>query len=86
MDRKFFMNKKQITVFHVSPIARIGNVFPKAGVLPMAVTKAGTVVYPISEAGEFCRIHENGDAFLFDGESWVRIILETFDFVSRKRW
>ena len=47
------MNKREVSVFHVFPIARLGNVFPKAGVLPMAITKNGVVVYPISEAGEF---------------------------------
>ena len=86
MDRKFYMNKKEVSVFHVFPIARLGNVFPKSGVLPMAITKNGPAVYPISEAGEFCRIHENGDAFLFDGAEWVRIVLDSFDFVSRKHW
>jgi hypothetical protein len=82
MERKFFMgrDRHEVTVFHTHPIARLGNVFPKAGTAPRIQNG-----FELSEAGEFCRVHTNGDAFLFNDTEWLRVDLDTVDFVSRSK-
>lgn len=87
------INKRHIAINHTMPIAKIGAVFPKAGVQAVVITSKGRAVFDLSEGGEFCRIHQShlsksidGDAFMYVDEKWIRVDLNTVDFVSRKKW
>lgn len=84
------INKKHIKINHVMEIKRVGAVFPKSGV-DCIIIKNGRHVYDLSEAGEICRVHvsmlddrKDGDAFMYIDGEWIRVDLNTVDFVSRK--
>lgn len=87
------INKRHVVINHVMPITKTGSVFPKAGVQCFVITPKGRTAFDLSEGGEFCRIHQShqsqsidGDAFMYIDGEWIRVDLNTVDFVSRKKW
>ena len=85
------INKRYVEINHTQPVKKVGAVFPKDGVTPIAITAEGRVSYELSQAGEFCRIHtswidnkSDGDAFIYEDGNWIRIDLATVEFVARK--
>ena len=87
------INKRHVVINHVMPIAKVGAVFPKAGVQAVVITSKGRAAFDLSDGGEFCRIHQShqsqridGDAFVYIDGEWIRVDLNTVDFVSRKKW
>ena len=79
-----------VVINHVMPIAKVGAVFPKAGVQAVVITSKGRAAFDLSDGGEFCRIHQSqsidGYAFVYIDGEWIRVDLNTVDFVSRKKW
>ena len=75
------------------PIKSTGCVFPKEGMQATIITKNGRASFDLSDGGEFCRVHESisgddghCDAFMYVEGEWVRILLDTVDYVSKKKF
>ena len=87
------INKKHIEVNHVKPIKSVGAVFPKAGTQAVIITKNGREFFDLSDGGEFCRLHESisgndehCDAFMYVEGEWFKVLLNTVDYVSKKKF
>lgn len=85
------INKRYVEINHVQPVKKVGAAFPKEGASPIAITAKGRIPYDLSQAGEFCRVHtswldgkSDGDAFIYEDGEWVKIDLNTVDFVQRQ--
>ena len=87
------INKKHIEINHVKPIKSVGAVFPKVGTQAIVITKNGREPFDLSDGGEFCRVHESisgddehCDAFMYVDGAWLRILLNTVEYVSKKKF
>ena len=89
LHQHVIINNKYVYIVHVAQIKQAGRAFPKEGILPMIITKNGKEQFNLSQDGAFCRVHYGifdtraaGDAFIYVDGEWIRLMLETIDFVS----
>ena len=87
------INKKHIEINHVRPVKSTGAVFPKVGTQAIIITKNGRESFDISDGGEFCRVHESisgsdahCDAFMYVEGEWLKVLLDTVDYISKKKF
>ncbi len=80
LTMQIIIEKCYVEIRHTHPIAQVGFIYPKAGVVPRV---AGSL--EVSEGGNEYRIHANGDQFAYDGTNWHRVYdINSVDFVAKK--